>query len=106
MSWSETMAAFLGLDELFKGHHVDQEVVVLCVRWYLRFKLSYRVEMMAERDLSLAHTIIMRWVRHYAPEFERRWNRIAWPVGSSQPAMYLRSVRPRYWLKIQVGLSC
>ena len=79
------MAGFLGLDELFKGRHFDREVVVLCVRWYLRFKLSYRdlVEMMAERDLSLAHTTIMRWVNHYAPEFERRWNRFARPAGSS-----------------------
>ena len=79
------MAGFLGLDELFKGRHFDREVVVLCVRWYLRFKLSYRdlVEMMAERDLPLAHTTIMRWVHHYAPEFERRWNRFARPAGSS-----------------------
>jgi transposase-like protein len=45
------MAGFLGLDELFKSRHFDREVIVLCVRWYLRFKLSYRdlVEMMAER---------------------------------------------------------
>ena len=73
------MAGFLGLDELFEGRHVDREVIVLCVRWYLRFKLSYRdlVEMMAERGLSLAHTTIMRWVHHYVPEFERRWNRSA-----------------------------
>src|ERR1700730_12575880 len=79
------MAGFLGLDDLFEGRHFDREVIVLCVRWYLRFKLSYRdlVEMMAERDLSLAHTTIMRWVHHYAPEFERRWNRFARPVGSS-----------------------
>src|ERR1700676_2395059 len=65
------MAEFLGLDELFEGRHFDREVIVLCVRWYLRFKLSYRdlVEMMAERDLPLAHTTIMRWVHHYAPEF-------------------------------------
>ena len=57
------MAGFLGLDELFEGRHFDREVIVLCVRWYLRFKLSYRdlVEMMAERGLSLAHTTIMRW---------------------------------------------
>src|SRR3978361_510273 len=63
----------------------DREVIVLCVRWYLRFKLSYRdlVKMMAERGLSLAHTTIMRWVRHYAPEFERRWNRFARSAGSS-----------------------
>jgi len=58
---------------------------VLCVRWYLRFKLSFRdlVEMMSERDLSMAHTTIMRWVHHYAPEFERRWNRFARPAGPS-----------------------
>ena len=70
------MARFRALDELFEGHHFDREVIVLCVRWYLRFKLSYRdlVEMMAERGLSLAHTTIMRWVHDYAPEFDRRWN--------------------------------
>src|SRR5258708_22460599 len=79
------MAGFLELDELFEGRHFDREVVVLCVRWYLRFKLSYRdlVEMMAERGLSLAHTTIMRWVHHYAPEFERRWSRFTRPAGPS-----------------------
>ena len=71
------MAGFLSLDELFKGRHLDRQVVVLCVRQYLRFKLSYRdlVEMMAERGLPLVHTTIMRWVHSCAPEFERRWNR-------------------------------
>jgi transposase-like protein len=65
------------MDELFKGRHFDREIIVLCVRWYLRYKLSFRdlVEMMAERGLSLAHTTIMRWIQHYAPEFEKRWNR-------------------------------
>jgi transposase-like protein len=79
------MARFLGLDELFEGRHFDREIIVLCVRWYLRFKLSFRdlVEMMAERGLSLVHTTIMRWVHHYTPEFERRWKRFARPVGSS-----------------------
>ena len=79
------MARFLGLDELFEGRHFDREIIVLCVRWYLRFKLSFRdlVEMMRERGLSMVHTTIMRWVHHYAPEFERRWNRFARPVGPS-----------------------
>ena len=56
------MAQFLSLDELFEGRHFDREIIVLCVRWYLRFKLSFRdlVEMMAERGLSMAHTTIMR----------------------------------------------
>jgi transposase-like protein len=57
------MAGFLGLDELFDGRHFDREVIVLCVRWYLRFKLSFRdlAEMMAERGLTMVHTTIMRW---------------------------------------------
>ena len=73
------------LDNLFAGRHFDREVIMLCVRWYLRFKLSLRdlVEMMAERGLAMAHTTIMRWVQHYTPEFERRWHRHALVVGRS-----------------------
>ena len=57
------------MDGLFKGRHFDQEIIVLCVRWYLRYKLSFRdlTEMMAERGLSLAHTTIMRWIQCYVP---------------------------------------
>jgi transposase-like protein len=75
----------LNIDALFKGHHFDREIIVLCVRWYLRYKLSFRdlVEMMAERGLSLAHTTIMRWIQRYVPEFERRWNRFVRSVARS-----------------------
>ncbi|MFT0175116.1 IS6 family transposase [Paraburkholderia mimosarum] len=73
------------LDELFAGRHFDRDVIILCVRWYLRYKLSLRdlVEMMAERGLSLAHTTILRWVRRFAPHFVKRWNRIGRPTGQS-----------------------
>jgi transposase-like protein len=75
----------VGLDELFKGRHFEREIIILCVRWYLRFKLSFRdlVEMMAERGLSLVHTTIMRWVQSFVPEFERRWSRFARQSGDS-----------------------
>jgi hypothetical protein len=65
------MGKLRAVAELFEGRHFDREVIILCVRWYLRFKLSLRdsVEMMAERGLSMAHTTIMRWVQRYAPEF-------------------------------------
>jgi hypothetical protein len=36
------MQQFAPLEELFKCRHFDQEIVVLCVRWYLSFKLSSR----------------------------------------------------------------
>ena len=63
------MGKLKAVAELFEGRHFDREVIILCVRWYLRFKLSLRdlVEMMAERGLSMAHTTIMRWVQRYAP---------------------------------------
>jgi transposase-like protein len=61
---------------------------VLCVRWYLPFKLSFPdlVEMMSERNLSMVHTTIMRRVHHYAPEFERRWNRFGRPDEATRSA--------------------
>jgi transposase-like protein len=79
------VSKLLSVAELFKGRHFDAEIVVLCVRWYLQYKLSYRdlVAMMAERGVSLAPSTILRWVQHYAPEFEKRWNRFARPVGGS-----------------------
>jgi DDE domain len=40
---------------MFAGRHFDREVILLCVRCYLRYKLSLRdlVEMIAERGLEL-----------------------------------------------------
>jgi transposase-like protein len=45
------MSKLESMDNLFAGRHFDREVIILCVRWYLRYKLSLRdlVEMMAER---------------------------------------------------------
>jgi transposase-like protein len=79
------MPRFVPVEELFKGRHFDQEIVVLCVRWYLSFKLSYRdlVAMMSERGVGIAHTTILRWVQHYTPDFEKRWRRFARTVGGS-----------------------
>ena len=79
------MPRFVRVEDLFKGRHFDREIVVLCVRWYLNFKLSYRdlVAIMSERGLGLAHTTILRWVQHYTPEFEKRWRRFTRNVGGS-----------------------
>jgi transposase-like protein len=71
--------------DLFKGRHFGREIIVLCVRWYLSYKLSSRdlVEMMSERGIALAHTTILRWVQRYVPIFEKQWNHYARPVGGS-----------------------
>jgi transposase, IS6 family len=58
----------------FKWRHFEAEIILLCVRWYLRYALSYRdlEEMMLERGLQVDHTTIYRWVQRYAPELEKR----------------------------------
>jgi transposase-like protein len=38
---------------------------------------------MAECDILVSHTTILRWVLHYVPEFEMRWDRYARPVNTS-----------------------
>jgi hypothetical protein len=50
------------------------EIIVTCVRWYLRFSLSLRdvEELMAERSLAVDHATIWRWAQTYAPEVQRR----------------------------------
>ena len=59
---------------LFKWKHYQPDIILLTVRWYLRYNLSFRnlVEMMEERGLSMAHTTIMRWVHQYGPELDER----------------------------------
>ena len=79
------MTTRLPTADLFKGRHFDHEIIVLCIRWYLSFKLSSRdlVRMMAERGIVLTHTTILRWVQRYIPEFEKRWNNYARDVDGS-----------------------
>ena len=59
---------------LFKWRHFEADIILLCIRWYLRYSLSYRdlEEMMLERGLHVDHSTIYRWVQRYAPELERR----------------------------------
>ena len=58
----------------FKWRHFEAEIILLCVRWYVRYALSYRdlEEMMLERGLHVDHTTISRWVQRDAPELEKR----------------------------------
>jgi transposase, IS6 family len=53
----------------FVGFRFPPEVIVLAVRWYLRFGLSYRdvEELLAERGIDLDHVTVHRWVRRFAP---------------------------------------
>jgi IS6 family transposase len=73
---------------LFGGQHFREEIIVLCLRWYLRYPLSYRdlEEMMAERGLSVDHSTIARWVLHYSPErirYQMRNRNRSWRVDET-----------------------
>jgi len=59
---------------LFWKRKFEPQVIVTCVRWYLRFSLSLRdvEELMAERGLAVDHTSIWRWTQTYGPEVYRR----------------------------------
>ena len=58
----------------FKWRHYAPEIILLCVRWYCRYALSYRdlEEMMQERGLAVDHSTVFRWVQRYAPEINKR----------------------------------
>src|SRR5438046_791175 len=70
---------------LFAGRWFEDDIILLCLRWYFRFKISYRdlVEMLSERGLIIAHTTILRWVVRYAETCEKRWRRFERPVDGS-----------------------
>ena len=58
----------------FKGRHYSGEVILLAVRWYLRYPLAYEhvAEMLAERGLEVDASCVWRWVQAYAPELNKR----------------------------------
>src|SRR3954453_13400501 len=55
----------------FAGFRFPPEVIVLAVRWYLRYGLSYRdvEELLAERGIDVDHVTIYRWVQTFTAEF-------------------------------------
>jgi len=53
----------------FAGFCFPPDVIVLAVRWYLRFALSYRdvEELLAERGIDVDHVTVYRWVQRFTP---------------------------------------
>jgi transposase, IS6 family len=53
----------------FAGFRFPPDVIVLAVRWYLRFGLSYRdvEELLAERGIEVDHVTVYRWVQRFTP---------------------------------------
>ena len=58
----------------FQGRHFPGEVILLCVRWYLRYPLAYQhvSELMGDRGVAVDASCIWRWVQVYGPEINKR----------------------------------
>ena len=70
----------------FKGKKYKKTIILMVVRWYVAYSLSYRdiEEMVKERGVSIDHATINRWAVKYAPllenEFRKKHKR---PTGLS-----------------------
>jgi IS6 family transposase len=54
--------------------HYQGDMILWCVRWYLRYPISFAhmAEMAAERGLAISASCIWRWVQVYGPELAKR----------------------------------
>ena len=69
----------------FKGAHFPQDIILMGMRWYLAYPLSYRhvEELMEERGVPVDHATIQRWVVKYSPQLEEAFHRRKRPVWVS-----------------------
>ena len=86
----------------FKGAHFPQEIILMGVRWYLAYPLSYRhvEELMEERGVPVDHATIQRWVVKYSPQLEEAFHRRKRPVWVSwrMDETYIRIKGQWYYL--------
>ena len=69
----------------FKGMRFPIDVILVCIRWYAAYPLSYRhlEEMMEERGVSVDHSSINRWAIRFLPLIEKMARKRKRPVGGS-----------------------
>jgi transposase-like protein len=69
----------------FKGMRFPIDVILVCIRWYVAYPLSYRhlEEMMQERGVSVDHSSINRWAVKFLPLIEKSARRFKRPVDRS-----------------------
>jgi putative transposase len=87
-----------------KGAHFPQDIILMGVRWYVAYPLSYRhvEELLEERGVPIDHATIQRWVVKYSLLLEEvchRRKRPVWVIGND--SWWLRretraSLRPNY----------
>ena len=60
-------------DPVYRRQVFGADVIELCCRWYITYRLSYRdfAAITAERGVAVSYTTVMRWTIRYVPKFER-----------------------------------
>jgi putative transposase len=68
-----------------KGMRFPIDVILVCIRWYAAYPLSYRhlEEMMQERGVAVDHSSINRWAIRFLPLLEKAFRNHKHPVGKS-----------------------
>jgi transposase, IS6 family len=53
----------------FVGFRFPPDVIMVAIRWYLRYSLPYRdvEELLAERGIDVDHVTVYRWVQRFTP---------------------------------------
>jgi putative transposase len=71
----------------FKDAHFPQDIILMGVRWYVAYPLSYRhvEELMEECGVPVDHATIQRWIVKYSPLLEEAFHRRKRPVWVSWP---------------------
>ena len=69
----------------FKGRHFPKDLILMAVRWYVAYPLSYRniEELMEERGADLDHSTVQKWVVHYSPKLEAQFRKKKKIAGKS-----------------------
>jgi transposase-like protein len=93
----------------FKGRQYPGEVILLAVRWYLRYPLAYLhvSEILTERGLFIDASCIWRWVQAYAPELDKRSRPHLKSTNKSYRVdeTYIASTRRILRSKVKTGIS-
>ena len=69
----------------FKWKKFKKEIILMSIRWYLAYSLSYRQveEILKERGLEVDHSTIQRWVTEYSPQLNKEFSKHKKHIGPS-----------------------
>ena len=92
-----------------KGMRFPIDVILVCVRWYVAYPLSYRhlEEMMEKRSVFVDHSSINRWAIRFLPLLEKVFRKHKHPVGGSwrMDETYIKKTRHQTDAELQVVSS-